>query len=114
MFKNKYLTTASLLALLTAAGCQSQQFEADYGYRERIKDYHSRHEGITTHAGDQLAVNEAQMVSDPWKSRADNTHLHGNGKRIADAVTRYENNGKEKIEIGGPVGAAPGLPSGQQ
>jgi len=101
MLKSKYLTTASVIALFAVSGCQSQPYNAaDFNYAERNRDYLERYDGVTTHAGDQLAVNEAKSVADPWKSRAHNTHLHGNGKRIADAVTRYENNGKEEESSG--------------
>ena len=97
MLKNKFLATTSVLALFVVTGCQNA-------------DYHSRHDGVTTHAGNQLAVNEAKMVSDPWKSRANNTHLHGNGRRIATAVKKYELNGEEeKTDVGAGLQIPAGL-----
>lgn len=75
MNKNKLLHSCSIFALLIAGGCQN---------------YLERHDGVTTHAGNHLAVNEAKMASDPWKRNAYDTHLHGNGKRTADLIDKYE------------------------
>ena len=116
MLKNKLLVSTSFVALIAISGCQSQSYnEYDLNYSERQKEYLGRYDGVTTHAGNQLAVNEAKMVSDPWKSRAHNTHLHGNGRRIATAVKKYELNGEEENSGGEaitiPSGALPPPPS---
>lgn len=84
----------SLSALMLLGGCQN---------------YLERHEGVTSHAGNQLAVNEAMMVSDPWKKKAYDTHLHGNGKRNADLIDKYEK--AHAPEEGGEAGPAFILPS---
>lgn len=75
MNKNKLLCSVSLSALMMLGGCQN---------------YLDRSDGITSHGGNHLAINEAKMVSDPWKRDAYNTHLHGNGKRTADLIDKYE------------------------
>lgn len=75
MKKNKLLCSVSLGALMLLGGCQN---------------YLERHEGVTSHAGNHLAVNEAKMVADPWKRKAYDTHLHANGKRTADLIDKYE------------------------
>ncbi len=75
MNKNKLLCSVSLSALMMLGGCQN---------------YLERNEGVTSHAGNHLAVNEALMVSDPWKRDAYDTDIRSNGKRSADIVDRYE------------------------
>ena len=86
----KKLVTAVALPLLVATGCQN---------------YESRHDGVTPDAGNQLAVNEALMVSDPWKRNAYNTHSHSDGKRSADIVSKYKN--QHHVEKEGAAGAVP-------
>ena len=96
MTKFRLLNTTALGLLLFATGCQS---------------YLDRSEGVTSTAGNHLAVNEAKMVVDPWPPYADNTHLHGDGERLGDAVERYkksnakeENSGDQAIII--PTGSS--------
>ena len=116
MLRNKLLATTSLFALIAVSGCQSQPYnQYDFNYSERQKEIFERYDGVTTHAGDHLAANEAKMVADPWKSRAHNTHLHGNGRRIATAVKNYELNGEEEDSgesaLSLPTGIAPPTPA---
>ncbi len=73
---NNNKVTASVLGLTCAlSGCQA---------------YSERHDGVTNFAGDAQAINEVKMVSDPWKKKAYNDHLHGDGERLGDVVKRYK------------------------
>lgn len=94
MIKNKLLYSVSFGALLSVTGCQ--------------QEYYDRYDGVTTHAGNQLAVNEALMVEDPWKRKAYDTNIEGDGKRQADIVKKYRDQHKTK-ETGGGGNAIPGL-----
>jgi len=55
--------------------------------------YLSRHENITTFAGESLAANEAIMVVDTWPEGFDNTDIPTDGKRQAAAIKKYRNPG---------------------
>ncbi|MBL4725601.1 MAG: hypothetical protein JKY83_02790 [Rhizobiaceae bacterium] len=77
MKKTPVLFTAILLAGVTSlTGCNQ---------------YLSRHEGITSFAGEALAANEAISVVDTWPDGFDNTDIPTDGKRQAAAVKRYRN-----------------------
>ena len=77
---------AAIGVVLIASGCQN---------------YHSRHEGVTEHAGNHLATNETLMADDYWKSNAYNTDIQHDGKRTADAVNKYKNSlsGEGSVEL---------------
>ena len=80
--RNRNILTFGLLsASLFISGCQ---------------EYFVRHDGVTTHAGNQLAANEAKMVVDPWNRDAYNNHIEGDGQRLGDAVKRYKESNSEK------------------
>lgn len=98
MLNNKFMVIASLLTFAGLAGCQS---------------YFERHDGVTTFAGDAHPVNEAKMVADPWKRRAYNNHIHGDGERLGDAVTRYKTSNSEKAGNAVQPILLPTLPSGE-
>ncbi|MEL7428769.1 MAG: hypothetical protein AAFN43_02095 [Pseudomonadota bacterium] len=85
----------AIMSMFAISGCQN---------------YETRHDGVTIDAGNHLAANEAQMVADPWKRNAYNTHTHADGKRSADIVKKYRNEHHVKEEAAAPVGAMPGLP----
>lgn len=85
----------ALLSMIAISGCQN---------------YESRHDGVTIDAGNHLAANEAQMVADPWKRNAYDTHTHADGKRSADIVKKYRNEHHVKEEAAAPASALPGLP----
>ncbi len=93
MFKNKKLSLLASSALLLTAGCQN---------------YLERHEGVTTHAGNHLAINEAKMVVDPWKRKAYDTNIEYDAKRSADVAKKYQNAHHEK-EKGGGAGEVVGV-----
>ena len=77
MKKTPVLFTAILLACVTSlTGCNQ---------------YLSRHEGITSFAGEALAANEAISVVDTWPDGFDNTDIPTDGKRQAAAIKRYRN-----------------------
>ena len=82
--KNSKLIVAALLgSTFLATGCQG---------------YHERHEGVTSHAGNHLATNEALMAADPWKRNAYNTNIQHDGQRTADAVNKYKDGLSEEEE----------------
>ncbi len=68
MKNNRYIAYSVVGAALLVGGCQQQYLE--------------RHDGVTTHAGNHLAVNEAKMVVDPWNRDAYNNNIEGDGKRL--------------------------------
>ena len=76
MLKNKALVILASSPLLLASGCQN---------------YLERHDGVTTHAGNHLAINEANMVVDPWKRRAYDTNIQHDGKRAGNVAKKYHN-----------------------
>lgn len=75
------------------------------------QQYLERHEGVTNHAGNHLAANEAKMVVDPWNRDAYNNHIEGDGKRLGDAVKRYKNSNSEESGNGQQTILLPTLPS---
>ena len=89
---NKLLKNSKFLALLlpaaVLAGCHG---------------YLSRHEGITTHAGETSAHNEAISVVDTWPDGFDNTHIPTDGQRQSKAIEKYKNPPKEKKSSAGTL-----------
>ena len=82
MKNNNTLSLFALGATLLVAGCQY--------------DATTRYDGVTTHAGNHLAVNEAKMVVDPWNRNAYNNNIEGDGKRLGDAAKRYQSTNSEE------------------
>ena len=54
-------------------------------------EYPSRHEGVTSFAGESLAANEAVSVVDIWPEGFENTDIPTDGKRQARAIEKYRN-----------------------
>jgi hypothetical protein len=67
------LSLAALTLLLT--GCQ---------------DYFARRDTIAFHAGEAAAYNKAIHTIDPWPVASARTDIDFNGRRIVDAIERYE------------------------
>lgn len=89
---NKILKNAKLLTVVLPAtllvGCHS---------------YYARHEGITTHAGETSAHNEAISVVDTWPDGFDNTYIPTDGQRQSKAIEKYKNPPKEKKSSAGTL-----------
>ncbi|MEM9332188.1 MAG: hypothetical protein AAGA53_12740 [Pseudomonadota bacterium] len=98
MFKYKNLSYVLIGSTVLLTGCQQ---------------YVERHEGVTTHAGNHLAANEAKMVVDPWNRDAYNSHIEGDGKRLGDAVKRYKNANDEESAKGQETIVLPVLPGSE-
>ncbi|MEM7067308.1 MAG: hypothetical protein AAF478_00365 [Pseudomonadota bacterium] len=76
-----YATCFLITSTVVISGCQQNYI---------------RHEGVTTHAGNHLAANEAKMVVDPWNRNAYNNRIEGDGQRLGDAVKRYKESNSEE------------------
>ena len=78
----------------------------------------TRTDGVTTHAGNSLAVNEAKSVVDPWPRNVENTHIEGDGQRLSKSVVQYKTNPSESAGSGLAIPNAQelqgGNPAGQQ
>jgi len=59
------------------------------------QQYFSRHEGVSSFAGETNAHNQAISVVDTWPDGFDNTSIETDGQRQAAAVERYKNPPKE-------------------
>ena len=55
-----------------------------------------RSQTITLSAGNAKEANAAIQVIDPWPRYVYDTHIPGDGRRMADAVSRYEDVSKLK------------------
>ncbi|HEX2725761.1 MAG TPA: pilus assembly protein [Beijerinckiaceae bacterium] len=64
-----------IAATLLLSGCQ---------------DYFARRDTIAFHAGEAAAYNKAIHVIDPWPAASARTDIDFNGKRIVNAIERYE------------------------
>lgn len=86
------LLPLALVAALAAAaaGCTSQYVE--------------RRETLALHAGNTAAANRAIHTIDPWPVAAARTDIEVSGRRVVDAIERYE---AGKPPNGGA--AAPGI-----
>jgi hypothetical protein len=79
-------------------------------------EYLERRETISFHAGDAVAANRAIHTIDPWPPYASNTRLETSGRRVANAIERYQNGpsnggGGGPMAITLPVIPAPGGPA---
>lgn len=59
------------------------------GVLTACQQYHDRSDVIALSAGDAHAVNEANMVVDPWPPYLDDTEFDADGNRMSSAVDRY-------------------------
>jgi hypothetical protein len=66
------------------AGCSGTPF--DDPFEQNL----TRSQTITLSAGNAAKSNEAIQVIDPWPSYAYDTHIPGDGQRLAEAVNRYK------------------------
>jgi hypothetical protein len=69
----------------TVAGC-NVALPFDDPFEQNL----TRSQTITLSAGNAAKSNEAIQIIDPWPSYVYDTHIPGNGQRLADAVTRYK------------------------
>jgi hypothetical protein len=65
----------ALALAATAAGCT---------------EFVERRETIAFHAGNAVAANKAIHMIDPWPAAAARTDLEVSGRRVVDAIERYE------------------------
>jgi hypothetical protein len=68
------LALAAALALLAASCTQ----------------YVERRESIASYAGNAVAWNRAVHTIDPWPAAAARTNIEVSGRRVVDAIERYE------------------------
>jgi len=68
------LAAAALFALSTAA----------------CTDYVERRETIAAHDGNAVAANRAIHTIDPWPPGSSRTEIEVSGRRVVDAIDRYE------------------------
>ncbi|HEY7383648.1 MAG TPA: pilus assembly protein [Beijerinckiaceae bacterium] len=74
--RQKWATRLPLVAAtLLLSGCQ---------------DYLARRDTIAFHAGEAAAYNKAIHVVDPWPAASARTDIDFNGRRIVNAIERYE------------------------
>jgi hypothetical protein len=59
-------------------------------FDDPFTQYTQRTQTITLGAGDAKEANAAIHVIDPWPRYAYDTHIPGDGARMADAVERYQ------------------------
>lgn len=69
--------------------------------------YVERRETIALHAGNAAAANRAIHTVDPWPAAAARTGIDVSGRRIVDAIERYE---ARKPPAGGPAPSVMALP----
>jgi hypothetical protein len=53
-------------------------------------EYVERRETIAAHAGNAVAANRAIHTIDPWPAASARTDIETSGRRIVDAIERYE------------------------
>jgi len=74
--KRRWMARLSLAAMpLLLTGCQ---------------DYFARRDTIAFHVGEAAAYNKAIHTIDPWPAASARTDIDFNGRRIVDAIERYE------------------------
>jgi hypothetical protein len=72
--------TGFRLALAAALAC----------WAAACTDYVERRETIAAHAGNAVAWNRALHTIDPWPATAARTDIEVSGRRVVDAIERYE------------------------
>jgi len=89
------MTSSRLIAILigasTLGGCSGGPPFDDPFEHNLI-----RSQTITLSAGNAKEANAAIQVIDPWPRYVYDTHIPGDGRRMADAVSRYEDVSKLK------------------
>jgi len=75
----------AVLSLAVLAGCSAGP-PFDDPFAQNLQ----RSQTITLSAGNAKDANAAIHVIDPWPPYVYNTHIPGDGQRMADAVVRYE------------------------
>ena len=80
-------------------------------------EYVERRETIAAHAGNAVAANRAIHTIDPWPASSADTDIPASGRRIVDAIERYETRAAAKEAsapqmIALPVMPAPGAAPG--
>jgi hypothetical protein len=63
-------------------------------FDDPFERYAQRSNTITLSAGNAKEANASIHVIDPWPRYVYDTHIPGDGQRMADAVNRYEDVGK--------------------
>jgi len=58
--------------------------------------YTERVEGVSAHAGNALAINEAKQMVDPWNPDAYDTAINGNSERIGNGIDRLNRRSREE------------------
>jgi hypothetical protein len=53
-------------------------------------DYLERRDTIAPHAGNAVAANRAIHTIDPWPAASARTDMETSGRRVVDAIERYE------------------------
>jgi hypothetical protein len=56
-------------------------------------DYMKRRDTVTLSAGDSKAWNTVVHTTDPWPPYVRNTHIQGDGQRVARVTERYSTGG---------------------
>ena len=78
-------------------------------------EYVERRETIAAHAGNAVAWNRAVHTIDPWPAAAARTDIAVSGRRVVDAIERYETGaGAPAPANGAPAGIAMPSPAPPQ
>ena len=70
-------------------------------------EYVERRETIAAHAGNAVAANRAIHFIDPWPAASADTDIPVSGRRIVDAIERYETRAAAKEAAAPQVIAVP-------
>ena len=70
-------------------------------------EYVERRETIAAHAGNAVAANRAIHTIDPWPAASADTDIPVSGRRIVDAIERYETRAAAKDAAAPQVIALP-------
>jgi hypothetical protein len=70
-------------------------------------DYVERRQTIAAHAGNAVAANRAIHTIDPWPAASADTRIETSGRRIVDAIERYETRAAAKEAAAPQVIAVP-------
>ena len=88
----RLLRIAAAVLALSAAACT---------------EYVERRETIAAHAGNAVAANRAIHTVDPWPAASADTDIPVSGRRIVDAIERYETRAAAKEAAAPQVIALP-------
>jgi hypothetical protein len=70
-------------------------------------EYVERRETIAAHAGNAVAANRAIHTIDPWPAASARTDIETSGRRIVEAIERYETRAAAKEAAAPQVVAVP-------